>query len=96
MHEDVSFDRGQQILLSARPQILGRDFHLALHCHVTGPVTPQDPKHPQVKFNEVTFGELSDNEFLILHSCVQSGVAMETDTLSQVLLLHSKEVEDHA
>jgi hypothetical protein len=74
--------------------MLRREFQLSLHCTVTGPVAPPDQKHPQIKFYGVTFSDLSDNELLILHSYVQEGLAMETDALSQVLLLHSREVEE--
>ena len=94
VHADVTLTGGQQILLLARPKILNREFQLSLHCQVTGPITTPEPKHPYVRFYGLVFGELSDNELLILHSCVQEGLAMETDTLSQVLLLNSREMEE--
>ena len=94
--EDVELSKGQAIQLLARPHMLHRDFQISLHCHVTGVVTPLDPKHPRIKFYGVTFEHLSDNELLILHSYVQECLSMETDALSQVLLLNSKEVDSAA
>ena len=93
VHETVSLTKGQDILLLARPRMLHREFQLSLHCQVTGPVVPQDPKHPHVDFYGVTFDHLSDNELLILHSYVQECLSLETDALTQVLLLNSREVE---
>jgi c-di-GMP-binding flagellar brake protein YcgR len=93
VHEDVKLIKGQDILLLARPHMLHRDFQLSLHCQVTGPVVPSDPKHPFVDFYGVNFDHLSDNELLILHSYVRECLSLETDTLTQVLLLNSREVE---
>jgi hypothetical protein len=91
--EDVQLQKGQEVLLLARPQMLKREFQLSLHCHVTGPVTPPDPKHPHVSFYGLNFSGLSDNELLILHSYVQECLSLETDALTQVLLLNSREVQ---
>jgi hypothetical protein len=91
--EDVQLQKGQEVLLLARPQMLQREFQLSLHCHVTGPVTPPDPKHPHVSFYGINFSALSDNELLILHSYVQECLSLETDALTQVLLLNSREVQ---
>ena len=92
VHDDVELSKGQQVAMLARPRMLHREFQLSLHCQVTGPVVPADPKHPHVRFYGLTFGELSDNELLILHSFVQECLTLESDTLSQMLLLHSREV----
>jgi hypothetical protein len=91
--EDVRLQKGQDVVLLARPQMLQREFQLSLHCHITGPVTPPDPKHPHINFYGINFNELSDNELLILHSYVQECLSLETDSLTQVLLLNSREVE---
>jgi c-di-GMP-binding flagellar brake protein YcgR len=93
VHNSVKLIKGQDILLLARPNMLHREFKLSLHCQVTGPVVPADPKHPQIEFYGVNFDHLSDNELLILHSYVQECLSLETDSLSQVLLLNSKEVD---
>jgi c-di-GMP-binding flagellar brake protein YcgR len=94
VYDEVELAKGQEILLLARPRMLHRDFQLSLKCHITGPVNTPDPKHPHVRFYGITFSHLSDNELLILHSLVQECLSMETDTLSQVLLLYSKEAEN--
>ena len=91
--EDVHLQKEQEVLLLARPQMLQREFQLSLHCHVTGSVTPPDPKHPHIHFYGINFNELSDNELLILHSYVQECLALETDALTQTLLLNSREVD---
>ncbi len=93
VHKDVDFVNGQDILLVARPRMLHREFQLRLHCQVTSSGAPPDPKHPHVQFYGITFANLTDNELLILHSYVQACLSMETDTLSQMLLLHSKEID---
>lgn len=93
VNEEVQLSKGQNILLLARPHVLNRSFQLNLHCLVTGPVTSVDPKHPQVRFYGVNFDDLSDTELLILHAYVQECLALETDTLSQMLLLNSQEIE---
>ena len=94
VHNDVNLTRDQTIVLLARPKMLGRDFQLSLRCSVTGPVATPDERHPQIKFYGVVFSNLSDNELLILHSFVQEGLSMETDTMSQMLLLHSRELPE--
>jgi hypothetical protein len=93
VHNSVKLVKGQDILLLARPHMLHREFKLSLHCQVTGPVVSPDPKHPHIEFYGINFDHLSDNELLILHSYVQECLSLETDSLSQVLLLNSKEVE---
>jgi hypothetical protein len=92
VHESVKLVKGQDILLLARPNMLHREFKLSLYCQVTAAVPP-DPKHPHIDFYGVNFDHLSDNELLILHSYVQECLSLETDSLSQVLLLNSKEVD---
>jgi hypothetical protein len=72
--------------------MLHREFKLSLHCQIMGAVLA-DPKHPHIDFYGVNFDHLSDNELLILHSYVQECLSLETDALSQVLFLNSKEVE---
>jgi Flagellar protein YcgR len=93
VHQDIALVKGQDILLLARPRMLQRDFQLSLHCQVTSPTLPPDPKHPFANFYGVTFDHLSDNELLILHSYVQECLALETDSLSQMLMQSSREVE---
>jgi hypothetical protein len=92
VHESVKLVKGQDILLLARPNMLRREFKLSLYCQVTATVPP-DPKYPHIDFYGVNFDHLSDNELLILHSYVQECLSLETDSLSQVLLLNSKEVD---
>jgi len=94
VHDSVKLIKGQDILLLSRPTMLHREFKLSLYCQVTGPVVPPDPKHPHIEFYGVNFDHLSDNELLILHSYVQECLSLETDSLTQVLLLNSKEVEN--
>ncbi len=96
VHEEVELSKGQDILLLARPHMLDRFFQLNLHCLVTGPASPPDSKHPHVKFYGMNFDDLSDTELLILHSYVQQCLSLETDTLSQMLLLNSKEIDSTA
>jgi c-di-GMP-binding flagellar brake protein YcgR len=93
VHEQSKFSAGQDIMLLARPVLLNREFQISLHCRITGPITPGDAKHPQIRFYGVNFDHLSDNELLILHAYVQECLSLETDGLSQSLLLNSKEVE---
>jgi c-di-GMP-binding flagellar brake protein YcgR len=93
VHEQARLSTDQNIILLARPILLHREFQISLHCRVTGPVTPLDPKHPQIRFYGINFDHLSDNELLILHAYVQECLSLETDGLSQALLLNSKEID---
>jgi Flagellar protein YcgR/PilZ domain len=93
VHEQTRLSVDQNVVLLARPILLNREFQISLYCRVTGPVTPLDPKHPQIRFYGINFDHLSDNELLILHAYVQECLLLETDGLSQALLLNSKETD---
>jgi hypothetical protein len=91
--EEVVLTKGQIVELHARPRLLQREYGLMLKCQVTGAAGANDPKHPHVRFYGLNFENLSDMDRLVLHSYVQQCLAAESDTLSQVLLASSKEVE---
>jgi c-di-GMP-binding flagellar brake protein YcgR len=93
VHGNTSLNHGQQIVLHARPTMLNRQFELVIKGHIVADFGSSDPKHPEVQFVGVEFGAVSDQTLLVLHAYVQECLAFETDTLAQVLMLASKEVD---
>ena len=73
--------------------MMGRPFEFTVRAKVAANMGNSDPKHPQVQFFGTEFAEMSDQTLLTLHAYVQECLAFETDTLAQMLMLVSKEVE---
>lgn len=90
---DVSLPIGKEIVLHARPKMMGRPFEFTVRAKIAANMGNSDPKHPEVQFFGLEFAEMSDQTLLTLHAYVQECLAFETDTLAQVLMLVSKEVE---
>jgi c-di-GMP-binding flagellar brake protein YcgR len=91
---DVSLPQGKEIVLHARPRMMSRQFEITVRARVVVDFGYSDPRHPDVQFFGVEFGEMSDQTLLTLHAYVQECLAFETDTLAQMLMLVSTEVED--
>jgi c-di-GMP-binding flagellar brake protein YcgR len=91
---DTLIRHGQDIVLHARPKMLNRQFDIIVRGQIVASFGNTDPKHPQIQFFGVEFGEISDQTLMILHAYVQECLAFETDTLGQLLMLTSTEVED--
>jgi len=89
-----SLHQGQQVVLHAKPRMLNRQFEVVVRAKVVADLGCTDPKHAQIQFFGIEFGELSDQMLLTLHAYVQECLAVETDTLGQLLMLSSTEVDD--
>lgn len=92
--KEAKLQRGDQIVLKAKPKMLHRQFELTCDCNVIAGFGVTDPRHPDVQFFGFEFGDMEDSTLLVLHAYVQECLAFETDALAQVLLLYSKEVDD--
>jgi hypothetical protein len=85
--------RNDELVLKARPRMLHRPFDLTVDCDVVAAFGNADTRHPQVQFYGVEFNEMPEATLLIVHAYVQECLSFETDSLGQVLLLDSVEVE---
>jgi c-di-GMP-binding flagellar brake protein YcgR len=94
VRSDSPLQHGQQVVLQMKPKMLNRQFDVVVRSKIVADFGNTDPKHPHMQFFGVEFGELSDHMLLTLHAYVQECLALETDTLGQVLMLASTEVED--
>lgn len=89
---DLQVHAGQQVELSFRPRLVGRDFVVTLNCTVASVQGHADPRHPEIHFYGLNFLELAERDLLVLHACVQERLAQESDLLSQMLLAEATEV----
>ena len=87
-------ERDDELVLHARPKMLHRQFDLIAGCKIVAGFGFTDPRHPDVQFFGVEFGEMSESTLLVVHAYVQECLAFETDALAQMLLLNSREVDD--
>ncbi len=94
VHGHASLERGNDLVLHARPRMLHRQFDLTARCQIVASFGYTDQRHPDVQFFGLEFGEMTDSTLLVLHAFVQECLAFETDTLAQVLMLNSREVDD--
>jgi len=90
---DMSLPNGKQIVLHARPKMMNRQFDLTVRANIVANFGYADTSHPEVQFLGIEFGEMSDQTLLTVHAYVQECLAFETDTLAQILMLVSKEVD---
>jgi hypothetical protein len=86
--------RNDELVVHARPRMLHRQFEFTTDCQIVASFGHTDPRHPDVQFFGLEFGDMPDPTLLVLHAYVQECLAFETDALAQMLLLHSVEVDE--
>ncbi len=83
--ESVKLDRGQAISIAMKLELIDSQFELSLKAIVIAQFGASDGRHPKVMFYGLKFEALSEVEKLVLHSYVSGQLAMELNSLWQML-----------
>lgn len=81
----VALQKNQEVVLKTQIELMEYKFELALKCTIAGTFGPSDPRHPHVCFYGLKFEPLSELESLVLHGYVSGQLAIELNSLWQVL-----------
>lgn len=76
---------GQPVELAATLTMLGRNFPVNFACSVTGALEKGGRSSDTVHYYGLKFDDLSDTHLLTLHGYVQTCLALELDSLTQIL-----------
>ena len=85
--DDVVLERDQPIRIALSLEMIGTRFDLSLQAVVARNFGANDPRHPRVGFYGVKFESLSELDACVLHGFVNSELALELNSLWQVLSL---------
>ncbi|MBC7984157.1 MAG: flagellar brake domain-containing protein [Candidatus Obscuribacterales bacterium] len=83
--KDINLEKGQTLQLKTTLDLVDFKFDLSLKCSVAGVFGPSDSRHPGVAFYGLQFGALSELESLVLHGFVNGHLAVELNSLWQIL-----------
>lgn len=85
VQKDALIEKGQVLQLRTTLELVDFKFDLDLKCTVVGAFGPSDARHQQVAFFGLQFGALSELESLVLHGFVNGHLAVELNSLWQIL-----------
>jgi len=85
LEQDVPLERGQAIRIATSLELMESLFELRLRATVIAVFGPSDGRHPRVRFYGIKFDALTEVERLVLHSFVSGQLAMELNSLWQML-----------
>jgi len=85
VEQGVVLERGQTIRVATKLELIDSQFELSLRGSVIGVFGASDGRHPQVLFYGIKFDSLTEVERLVLHSFVSGQLAMELNSLWQML-----------
>jgi hypothetical protein len=83
--ESVKMERGAVAQISVKLDMIDFHFDLSLKVSIVGSFGASDARHPGIAFYGVHFESLSELESLILHGFVNQHLAVEQNSLWQVL-----------
>ncbi|HEY6452568.1 MAG TPA: flagellar brake protein [Steroidobacteraceae bacterium] len=81
----LKLERGQALRIAMKLELIGSQYDLALDSQVIAQFGPSDGRHPRVSFYGIRFTALTEVEKLVLHSFVSGQLAMELNSLWQML-----------
>jgi hypothetical protein len=82
---NVKMERGHAARLHVKLDMIDFHFDLSLRANIVGAFGVSDGRHPEVAFYGVQFDGLTELESLILHGFVNQHLAVELNSLWQVL-----------
>ena len=85
VEDGVSFLRGHALRIGAKIQLIDSSFDLTLKALVVRAFGVSDGRHPKVQFYGIRFEGLSELERLVLHGYVSGELALELNSLWQLL-----------
>jgi hypothetical protein len=85
MDARTELEKGQEVVLKTQIELMEYKFDLAIKCTIAGAFGPSDPRHPRAAFYGLKFEALSELESLVLHGYVSGQLAIELNSLWQVL-----------
>jgi hypothetical protein len=85
VEEGVNFLRGHAIRIGMKIQLIDSTFDLMLKANVVRVFGVSDGRHPKVHFYGIRFEGLSELERLVLHGYVSGELALELNSLWQLL-----------
>ena len=85
VEEGVNFLRGHGLRLGMKLQLIDSTFDLTLKANVVRVFGVSDGRHPKVHFYGIRFEALSELERLVLHGYVSGELALELNSLWQLL-----------
>ena len=92
--DDVLLERDQPIRIELSLEIIGLKYNLSLQAVVARNFGASDPQHPRVVFYGVRFEQLTEMDACVLHAFVNSELALELNSLWQVLSMSSPDARD--
>jgi hypothetical protein len=92
--DDVVLDRDQPIKIELALQMMGSQYNLSLRATVARNFGASNPEHPRVAFYGIRFESLSELDACVLNGFVNSALALELNSLWQVLSLSSSGARD--
>ena len=92
--DDVLLERDQPIRIELSLEIIGLKYNLSLQAVVARNFGASDPQHPRVVFYGVRFEQLTEMDACVLHAFVNSELALELNSLWQVLSMSSPNARD--
>jgi hypothetical protein len=81
----TELQKGQEVVLKTQIELMEYKFDLEIKCTSAGAFGPSDPRHPRAAFYGLKFEALSELESLVLHGYVSGQLAIELNSLWQVL-----------
>lgn len=85
VEEGVNFLRGHALRMGVKIQLIDSTFDLTLKANVVRVFGVSDGRHPKVHFYGIRFEGLSELERLVLHGYVSGELALELNSLWQLL-----------
>ena len=85
VEEGVNFLRGHALRIGMKIQLIDSTFDLTLKANVVRVFGVSDGRHPKVHFYGIRFEGLSELERLVLHGYVSGELALELNSLWQLL-----------
>ena len=81
----TELQKGQEVVLKTQIELMEYKFDLEIKSTIAGTFGPSDPRHPCTAFYGLKFDALSELESLVLHGYVSGQLAIELNSLWQVL-----------
>jgi len=85
IEEGMKLKRGDALRIAMKLELIESQFELSLKASVIAEFGASDGRHPKVSFYGIKFDSLSEVEKLVLHSFVSGQLAMELNSLWQML-----------
>jgi hypothetical protein len=85
VEQAIKLERGQSLRIAMKLELIDSKFELSLKGSVIALFGASDGRHPGVAFYGIKFEALTEVERLVLHSFVSGQLAMELNSLWQML-----------